>query len=298
MKMKKKIALMLTVIMCLAAFLTGCDTSADGNGASKGTIIVSSPSDTEKQITAILYALALEDAGYEVEWEMGSDMAFDALLSDDVDLTPDYVGTAYTRYMVNDPIYDAEEMENIVREYYAENYNVALLEPTTVDSNYAIVMMRDKAEEMGIENFQDLQQHAEEIVFGDWGFLAMPTTGRSRIEELFGPFNFKEVMDISMATGYDLLANGDVDAIIALTTDAQLSDEKFIALDQGTEVWCRYYLAPFIRQEILDEYPEVEDIINVVSASLDTDTIIDLNHKCNIEMEEVEDVAREYYNNK
>lgn len=292
--MKRTIALLMALVMSLALF-AGCGKTDDGDGETKGTIVVGSPSGTEKQLVSCLYGYALEDAGYEIDWQIGTDMAFDALLSGDIDLTPDYVGTAYTRYMINDPIYDAKEMEDRVREYYAENNEVALLEPSTVDSNYAIVMMKDKAEDMGIKNFQDLQQNAENIVFGDWGFLAMPTTGRSRIEELFGPFNFKEVVDISSATGYDLLESGDVDAIIATTTDAELNDPKYVALDQGMEVWCRYYLAPFVRQEILDKYSDVEKIINDVTAALDTETIVGLKAKCDIDMEEVDAVARDFY---
>ncbi len=155
-------------------------------------------------------------------------------------------------------------------------------------------MLKDKADEMGIKNFQDLQEKSADIVFGDWGFLAMPTTGRSRIEELFGPFDF-DVMDISTATGYDLLDSGDVDAIIATTTDAELNDPKYVVLDQGMEVWCRYYLAPFVRQEILDKYSDVEKIINDVTAALDTKTIVGLKAKCDIDMEEVDAVARDFY---
>ena len=289
--MKRMISLLMAVVMCITLF-AACGKSDSGT---KGPITVGSSTATEHQLVAYLYGFALEDAGYEVKWDIGADMAFDALLGGSVDVTPDYVGTAYTRYMINDPMYDANEMERIVREFYAENHKVALLKPSTVDSNYCIVMLKEQADAMGIKTFQDLQQNAEKIVFGDWGFLAMPTTGRSRIEDLFGPFNFEKVMDINFALGFDVLDSGDCDAIIAITTDAKLSDPKYVCLEQGVEVWCRYYQAPFVRQEILDKYPEVEEIINNVSAAMDTNTIISMNYKCNVEMEEVEVVARNFY---
>ena len=323
--MKRIISLLMAVVMCLTLF-AACGKSESG---SKGPITVSSAGATEHQLVAYLYGYALEDAGYVPGTDFpvitGQDAELAAiknikagkqsmtafldanelvkivvplvndLLAGSVDITPDYVGTAYTRYMINDPMYDAAEMERIVREFYAENHKVALLTPSTVDSNYCIVMMKEQAEAMGIKTFQDLQQNAEKIVFGDWGFLAMPTTGRSRIEDLFGPFNFEKVMDIDFSLGFDMLDNGSCDAIIGITTDAKLSDPKYVCLEQGVEVWCRYYQAPFVRQEILDKYPEVENIINNISAGLDTDSIIAMNYKCNVEMQEVETVAREFY---
>ena len=90
--MKRTIALLLALVMSLALF-AGCGKTDDGDGETKGTIVVGSPSGTEKQLVSCLYGYALEDAGSEIDWQIGTDMAFDALLSGDIDLTPDYVGT-------------------------------------------------------------------------------------------------------------------------------------------------------------------------------------------------------------
>ena len=60
-------------------------------------------------------------------------------------------------------------------------------------------------------------------------------------------------------------------------------------------MWPPYNLAPIVRNEVLKQYPEIEEILNAVSATLDTETVTQLNAKVDIEGEEYEDVAAEYF---
>ena len=60
-------------------------------------------------------------------------------------------------------------------------------------------------------------------------------------------------------------------------------------------MWPPYNLAPIVRNETLEQYPEIEEVLNAVSATLDTDTVTQLNAKVDVEGEEYEDVAEEYY---
>lgn len=294
--MKRRIVSALIATTLVVGILAGCGSSSEEESEeSKGTVVIGIDTMTETGITSEIYALALEDAGYTVERQDGLELAHDALVAGDIDMWTAYTGSLYTRYMENEPIYDSDEMTQIVRDYYAETYDIAELEPTAVNNSYGIAMLKERAEELGISTFQDLQEKADQVVWGDWGFLAMPTTGRVRIEELYGPFDFKEVIDISMDLSYDMLRNGDVDVIPVCTTDAQLAEDDILQLDSEQDVWCAYLLVPLVRQEVLDEYPEVEDILNNVSSKLDIDTMLPLIVKVSIDHEDINDVAAEFY---
>ncbi len=294
--MKKRLISTLLGLAMVAGLFAGCggDSSKESEN-SKGTIILSADSITEKAIFGEVYALALEDAGYTVKREEGLAVAHDSLLAGDIDMILDYTGTAYTRYMINDPMYDSDEMTRIVREHYAKEYNIAVLETSALNNSYGLMMMRDRAKELGIETFQDLQKNAEKLIFADSGFLTMPTTGRTRLEELFGPFNFKQVLEIDGSLKYDVVESGEADVTYVFTTDPQLLNDKYISLEQEKDVWCEYLLVPFIKQEILDEHPEIEDILNEVSSKIDIQTSIELIHKVDIDFEDYHDVAAEYY---
>ncbi len=46
---------------------------------------------------------------------------------------------------------------------------------------------------------------------------------------------------------------------------------------------------------MLEQYPEIADILNAVSAKLDTETVTKLNARVDIDKEEYEDVAKDFY---
>ena len=86
-----------------------------------------------------------------------------------------------------------------------------------------------------------------------------------------------------------------MDCVPAYTTDAALADEALTLLEDDRQFWPPYNIIPVVRQEVLDQYPDVEEAINRISASLDTDTMIQLNSEVDIEQREYEEVAKEFY---
>ena len=54
-------------------------------------------------------------------------------------------------------------------------------------------------------------------------------------------------------------------------------------------------LAPVVRGNVLSEYPEIKEILKKVNETLDTAAITALNAKVDVNREEYEDVAEEYW---
>ena len=50
-----------------------------------------------------------------------------------------------------------------------------------------------------------------------------------------------------------------------------------------------------MRDEVLEAYPQIAEILNPISAALDTETVTSLNAKVDIDQEEYEDVALDFY---
>lgn len=108
--MKKKLISMLlcTIMVCAAA--AGCgekeeggakENKAEGAEASEGkkeTIVMGGKNFTEAFLLSELYSLALEDKGYEVErvFNMSTDTLAPAIQEGEVDIYPEYTGTALT----------------------------------------------------------------------------------------------------------------------------------------------------------------------------------------------------------
>ena len=95
---------------------------------------------------------------------------------------------------------------------------------------------------------------------------------------------------------YSVLENDEADVTPAYTTEGQLvSTDKFTLLEDDKQFWPPYNLAPVVRDNILDDNPDIKTILNNISAKLDTETVTELNAKVDVDGQEYTDVAKEYY---
>jgi osmoprotectant transport system substrate-binding protein len=59
-------------------------------------------------------------------------------------------------------------------------------------------------------------------------------------------------------------------------------------------IWPFYYPAPVVRSDVLKKYPKIENVLNEVSASLNVETMRELNGQVDLDQEDPEDVAKQY----
>ena len=258
-------------------------------------IVVGSKGFTESFLLGELYADALEDAGFEVERTFGIATPHEPIVNGDMDIYPEYVTTCLTNFLEKSASEDPQADYEIVKQEYAEKFGIAVLDLCNVDDKGCIVMLRSRAEELGVTNLTELQKVASELVLADFYGWSEREDNLIKMNKLYGDFNFKEIAGIDAGIKYDALDAGEVDVIPGNTTEPQLKDEKYIKLEEDIPVWPSYYVIPLVRQEVLDANPEIADIINKVSAALDTETMIELISQVDIEGEEYEDVAEEFF---
>ena len=293
----KKIAAILLTRVLLATGLVGCG-SDDSQEGTKGTITMGAKGFSENLIVAELYALALEDAGYTVDrqYTLNTNVLHEALVAGEIDIYPEYTGTSYLNILGLETEFDRETVYNTVKEQYAEQFDVAVLAESDVNDTGCFVMLRETAEQYGITTVSDLQANADKLIWGTYTAQGSDERAETEaLEEFYGPFNFKEVKSIDSSLSWVALDNKEVDCDEGLTTQPQLLDEKYIALEEDIPCRLPYYLFPAVRQEIIDNDAEVETILNNVSSYLDNDVIIELVYKTDIDGEEYTDVAKEFY---
>lgn len=297
---KKALALVLAV-----GVLTGCgsksgsaDESTKKSSKSQGTIVVGGKTFTEGFLVSELYSLALENAGYTVDrqYSLSTQVLQDSLLSGEVDLYPEYTGTGLMTVLGEDALTDPQEVYDTVKKEYKDKYNLVWLDSSEVNDSTCIVMLRDKAEELGIENLSDLNKHAPELTLATFEGWAEREDNLPAMNKIYGEFKFKDTVNVDSGLKYSALDNGEADVIPGLTTEANLSDDKYVVITEDKKVWPPYYLAPVVRQETLDEHADIEEILNNVSASLDNETIISLISKVEKDGEDYEDVAYDFFN--
>ena len=282
--------------MILLAVMTACTAAACGSG--KDTVRVGSKDFTEGLIVAEIYALALEDAGYDVERKMdiAGSVVHTAIMNDEIDLYPEYTGTGLLSVLKMDVITDPDEVYRVVKEEYEKQFSLTWLESSQANDGQGLVIRTQLAEELGIYTISDLQAHADQIRFASQGEFDQRDDGIPGLEKIYGEFNFASSKVYDSGLKDQLLQNDEADVTPAYTTDGPLADkEQFTLLVDDKQMWPPYYLAPVVRDDVLEEHPDIADVLNKVSAALDTETLTSLNAKVDVEKREYEEVAAEFW---
>lgn len=307
---KKAICLMSLVLMVLMVFsLVGCeseeaptdeaaDEPVDEEVVDLEPVKVGWTRYTEQSILGWMTAyLISEHLGIptELSADVGStSIAHDAIIQGAIDVSVDYTGDALANVLGLDPLPNPQAAYDAVSEGFKEEYDIVWLNPTEFNNTYALALKEEVAAENGIETISDLEPYA-----ADWNigtsveFSERELDGYQGMVDHYG-FEFGEITPMDPGLMYISADQGDVDLIVAFATDARIDRFNLRVLEDDQEFFPAYNAAVTIRQETLDKYPEIGEIVNEVFATLDLDTILRLNGRVDIDEEETDTVAWEY----
>ncbi len=281
---------MLCAMMTAAAF-AGC------SGGNSEKVKVASKDFTENEIVAEVYALALEDAGIKVErrFDIGSSLIHTSLISDEIDLYPEYTGTGLISILGKEPLTDPGEVYKTVKDEYEKQFSVTWLDYSAANDGQGLVIRTEAAEKYGIKTISDMQKYASELRFASQGEFDERADGIPALEAVYGELKWKSSKVYDNSLKYEVLANDEADVSPAYTTEGRLTEEQFTLLEDDKHVWPPYNLAPIVRDSVLKANPQIADTLNKISAAFTTENITALNAKVDIDGKEYADVAKEFY---
>ncbi|MBF6977395.1 glycine/betaine ABC transporter substrate-binding protein [Streptococcus macedonicus] len=265
---------------------------------SSTTIRVGSKDFTENLVIAEIYALALEDNGYTVKRvsNISSSLIHNSIVNDEIDLYPEYTGTGLLSVLDEDMETDPEKVYKTVKKEYEERFNLTWLDYASANDSQGLVIRTETANLLNIKTISDLQAHASELRFASQGEFDEREDGLPGLEKTYGTFNWKSSKVYDNSLKYSVLENDEADVTPAYTTEGQLvNTDEFTLLEDDKQFWPPYNLAPVVRDNILDDNPDIKTILNNISAKLDTETVTELNAKVDVDGQEYTDVAKEYY---
>lgn len=272
--------------------LTAC-----GSKGAAGTITVGSKDFTEGEIISEIYALALEDAGFTVKrsFDIAGSVIATALEKGEIDLYPEYTGTALLTVLKAEMETDPQAVYETVKKQYKKKWDLVWLDMSEAADSQALVITTKAAERYGIKTISDLQAHASELRFASQGEFDERSDGLPALEAAYGAFDWKEHTSFNNGLKYEVLRNDEADVAPVYTTEGQLVDDAFTLLEDDKHVWPPYNVAPVVRGEVLDANPDIEDVLNAVSKQLTTKGLTELNAKVDIDKQDYEDVAAEFF---
>lgn len=288
--MKIKKVLIAVLIGVVAVAFSGC--------GSKGTIKVGSKDFTESEVVAEVYSLALEDAGFKVdrEFNIAGSVIHKSITSDKIDMYPEYTGTGLLSILGENMMTDPDKVYKEVKKQYNKKYDITWLDYSKANDGQGLVIRTSAAKKYGIKTISDLQKYSSSLRFASQGEFDKRSDGMPALEKTYGEFNWKSSKIYDNGLKYQVLKENKADVAPAYTTEGQLVNTKeYTLLKDDKHVWPPYNLAPIVRNSVLEKYPEMKTVLNKVSATLTTKNVTKLNARVDVDKEEYEDVAKDYY---
>lgn len=215
------------------------------------------------------------------------------MMNGEIDIYPEYTGTGWLFVLEQELISDPMALYEATRDKYAEEFNIKWLDLYGFNNTYALALPKDKAAELGIETYSDLAMSGKDLTFGAEYDFYEREDGFPNLSKTYG-FEFKDEKELDIGLKYAAIGGGEVDVINAFSTDGLLVEYDMKVLKDDKNYFPTYYATTIIRNETLEKYPELEEILNRLADQISDDEMTKMNYMVEKENKDPIDVAKEF----
>jgi len=243
-------------------------------------IRVGSKNFTESLVIAEIYAQALEAAGMTVErlFNLGStQIVMAALQRGDVDLYPEYTGTALVDVLHEAPLRDPAQTYRVVGEAYKQRYDLVWLQPSPMNDSQALATTAALAANYAMHDLSAVARLAPQLRLATIPEFTSRPDGLPGLQKFYGGFKFADVRTYDIALKYDALLSGKADVATAFTTDGALASPRLVVLADDRHFWPPYHVAPVVRAGALAKNAGIAKTLDAVSPHITTEAAQRMN---------------------
>jgi glycine betaine/choline ABC-type transport system substrate-binding protein len=216
----------------------------------------------------------------------------------EVDAYLTYSGTQFTTVLkqeVTEEWIDPQKVLEYVEREVGEKHDMLLMDPLGFDNTYAVAVRREFAEEHDLHQVSDLGPYAPDMVMAtDADFLhreeVMSYTNMTRVYDM----SFEKAVAMNYGLMYQAVQKGDVDAIVAYSSDGRISAMDLKILEDDKSFFPPYDAMLIIRNQTIAEHPELYNLLDQLSGRIDQETIQRLNARADVDGDDFADIAEEF----
>lgn len=268
-------------------------------------IVVSTMNDPEGDILGNMMVLALKDAGFEVTDNVygfqGTANGRTALLEDETDIYMDYTGRGVSLIEdVNmDDFRDLEKAFQTIKAWDEENNELIWLTYAPFNNTNAVAVTRAFADEHGLDTMSDFAEFVNnggEVNMLAYDYWITLGTGLPGLQETYGFTVPEDSITIQTENIEQLLGENSAYNVGSIySTSGLIPVFDLEVLDDTEHVAPVYSPAPIIRKEVIEKYPEIEEVLDKVFKSIDSeDKMIEMNAQLQADGLSGEEIARNY----
>lgn len=297
-KQKNKILISLTILFLLSFGIVFKNSIAAIFVPEKQpTIRIASKNFTEQFILAELMAQLIEaktNLKIDRKFNLGTtEICHRAMLKGEIDIYPEYTGTALFTVLKNQHRGTAEQIYKSVKSDYKRLFQIIWLQPFGFNNTQALAITSEFSQKKNLKNLSDLKKISHQLIIAvPAEFLERPD-GMPALRQAYG-IAFKEVKQMESGLLYAAMNEDLVDVIMAFSTSGYIPAYHLQLLEDDAHYFPPYYAAPLIRQAVLEKYPEIEAVLNELANILSEQTMQALNAKVDQAKQSPREVAQQF----
>lgn len=265
--------------------------------ARSNAVSVGSKNFTEQLILGEMYAQILERDGISVGRKLdlgGTQIAMAALRKGEIDLYPEYTGTALLTVLHLPVQSDGAAIYATVKREYQRQFGLTWLAPAPMNDTQALATTQAIAQRYDMRTLSKLSVVAPQLRLGAIPEFTTREDGLPGLQRAYGGFRFKDVRLFDIGLKYKALLTGNVDVVVAFGTDGQIAADDLVVLEDDRHFWPVYQVAPVVRDETLRAYPKIAPSLDALAPLLTDATMRHLNDQVDGGKLEPADVARAF----
>jgi osmoprotectant transport system substrate-binding protein len=284
------------VVLVLVLLLVSCGPSRQNR------IVIGSKNFTEQLVLGELFAQMIEQKTHlAVErrfYLAGTYICHQAILSGRIDLYPEYTGTALTAILKQKPQGDRSTIYDEVRTEYAKRFDLTVGPTLGFDDTFAIEIRGEDARKLHLRTISQAVPYAPNWRAGfGYEFMERPD-GYKGWSATYG-LHFAEpprIMDLGLLDR--ALQDKQVDLIAGNMTDGVIPMLDLAVLEDDRHYFPPYEAAPVIRNDALNQYPELKEVFSALSGKISDEAMRQLNYAVDGQHRDVKEVVAAFIKEK
>lgn len=261
-------------LLVIGALLVNC-------GQNK-SVVIGSKAFTEGYLLGELAAQTLEQQpGTMVTRRFGlggTGILVQALLSGEIDVYAEYTGTISEVLLKKSQMKSFDEIQNALGKL-----RLRMGPPLGFDNTYALAVTRAFAKEHQLKNMSDLLPFVGNLRAGfSHEFMNRADGFRALAKHYSFRFN-PSIQSMEHTLAYQAIGDGGVDLIDVYSTDAKIEKLDLVVLEDDLKFFPSYQAVLLVRQDFIDQFPELWARLNNLGDKLDASTMRRLNAQVDID---------------
>ena len=248
-------------------------------------IVVASKPFGESFLLAEMFAQLLEARHFSVERRLGlgaTEIAFQALRTNAVDVYPEYTGTGLLALLGQRPSPDPRQVFRQVEREFRARYGVRWLPPLGFENTYAIAVRRETARRLRLATLSDLARISGTLRAGLTPDFIGRADGLPGLEKAYG-VGFGSVRALLPAVKYQALAAGEVDVIDGYSTDGFIARYDLVVLEDDQHFFPPYEAAALVSPAFQRDAPAGVAALTELSGLLTETDMRRLNRRIEVD---------------